>query len=242
MNVLAIGAHGDDIEAFCVGTLIKHVRRGDRVVMGVATDGSGRPMGDPADIARIRKAEAQASADIVGAELLWIAVPDGYLTTNHDIRHQFIEAIRSTNPDYIITHPPQDYHPDHVATSHLVMEAAQVARTSNYPSKYPPVRKQVPVAFMAAEAGVDFVPEDYVDVSDVWDVKVNTLLQHRSQHMPGPTYDSNFQLPDDPAVLDIIRSARVMSEFYGLACGVRYAEPFRWWRAANRLVPRRLLP
>jgi N-acetylglucosamine malate deacetylase 1 len=242
MNVLAIGAHGDDIEEFCMGTLIKHARRGDRVVICVATDGSGRPMGDPSEIARIRRAEAQASADIIGAELVWIAVPDGYLTLNHETRHLFIEAIRASDADYIITHPPQDYHPDHVATSHLVMEAAQVARTSNYPSKYPPLRKTVPITFMAAELGIDFVPEDYVDVSDVWDVKVKTLLQHRSQHMPGPTYDPNYQLPDDLEELGIVRAARVMSEFYGLACGVRYAEPFRWWRAANRLVPRRLLP
>src|SRR5262245_29381479 len=130
MNVLAIGAHGDDIEAFCIGTLAKHARKGDRVVMCVATDGSGRPQGDPAEIDRIRKAEAQASADIIGAELIWMAVPDGYLTVNHETRHLCIEAIRASDADYIITHNPQDYHPDHVATSHLVMEAAQVARTS----------------------------------------------------------------------------------------------------------------
>jgi LmbE family N-acetylglucosaminyl deacetylase len=242
MNVMAIGAHGDDIEEFCGGTLAKHGRNGDRVFMCVATDGSGRPKGDPAEVARIRKAEAQASADLIGAELVWIGAPDGYLTINHDTRHQFIEAIRASEPDYIITHPPQDYHPDHVATSHLVIEAAQVARTSNYPSKYPPLRKQVPVAFMAAELGIDFVPEDYVDVSDVWDVKVKMLLQHRSQHMPGPTYDPDYQLPDNLEELGIVRAARVMSEFYGLGCGVHHAEPFRWWRAANRIVPRRLLP
>lgn len=242
MNILAFGAHGDDIEAYCAGTLAKCAQRGDHVVMCVVTDGSGRPKGDPAEIARIRKAEAQASADLIGAELVWLAIPDGYLTVNDETRHKFIEVIRASDADLIITHPPRDYHPDHNATSRLTTDAAQVSRTSNYPSVYPPLRKSVPVAFMAAEAGVNFMPEDYVDISDVWETKLKMLLQHRSQHMPGPTYNPNYTLPDNPEELPIVYTAQVMSAFYGLACGVRYAEVFRWWRAANRIVPRRLLP
>jgi len=242
MNVLAIGAHGDDNEAFCAGTLAKHSKRGDKVFMCVVTDGSGRPKGDPAEIARLRKIEAKAAADLIGAEMIWLEIPDGFLTLNDETRHKFIETIRATNADYIITHPPDDYHPDHTVTSQLVMQAAQVARTSNYPSQYAPIRKFVPVAFMAAEFGLNFVPQDYVDITDVWDIKVQMLLKHVSQHMPGPTYDPNFVLPTNSEDVGIVRAARVMSEFYGLGCGVRFAEPFRWWNAANRVVPRRMLP
>lgn len=242
MNVLAIGAHADDNESFCAGTLAKHSRRGDKVFMCVVTDGSGNPNGDPAEIARIRKTEAQSAANLIGAELIWLAIPDGYLTVNDESRHHFIETIRATNADYIITHPPQDYHPDHVATSQLVMQAAQVARTANYPSKYQHVSKAVPVAFMAAELGLDFVPQDYVDITDVWDIKVKMILQHLSQHMPDQGYDPTYTLPSDLESIGIVRATRVMSEFYGLGCGVRYAEAFRWWSAANRVLPRRMLP
>ncbi len=242
MNVLAIGAHGDDNEAFCAGTLAKHSKRGDKVFMCVVTDGSGRPKGDPAEIARIRKGEAKAAADLIGAEMIWLEIPDGFLTLNDETRHKFIETIRATNADYIITHPPDDYHPDHTVTSQLVMQAAQVARTVNYPSQYAPIRKFVPVAFMAAEFGVNFVPQDYVDITDVWDIKIQMLLKHVSQHMPGPTYDPNFVLPTNLEEVGIVRAVRVMSEFYGLNCGVRFAEPFRWWSAANRVLPKRMLP
>jgi LmbE family N-acetylglucosaminyl deacetylase len=242
MNVLVFGAHGDDIEAFCAGTLARHARQGDKVVMCIVTDGRGNPQGDPDEIARIRKGEAQAAANLIGAELVWLAIPDGGLKADHETRHLFIETIRAAEPDYIITHPPQDYHPDHTATSQLVMEAVQVSGTPNYPSQYAPVRKTVPVAFMASEFGVDFVPEDYVDISDVWDVKAQMLLQHRSQHMPGPKFDPNYVLPENPEDLGTVRAARIMSEFYGLSCGVRFAEPFRWWRAANRILPKRFLP
>lgn len=241
MNVLAIGAHGDDLEAFCGGTLALYRRAGHRVVMCVVTDGRGRPQGDPDQIAAIRKDEAQASADLIGAELVWLAVPDGDLVVDEPTRHKFIEVIRETSADVILTHPPQDYHPDHNATSQLVMDAAQVARTTNYRSRLPPIRKTVPVAFLDAEFGINFEPEDYVDISDVWDVKVEMLLKHKSQHMPGPAYDPDFVLPpaEDNA---IVRAARIMSEFRGLACGARYGEGFRWWRAANRVVAKRMLP
>lgn len=241
MNVLAIGAHGDDLEEFCGGTLALYRRAGHNVWMCVATDGRGRPKGDPGQIAALRRSEAQASADVIGAQLLWLGIPDGDLTVDYDNRHKFIEAIRATEADIIITHPPDDYHPDHNAASRLTMDAAQVARTANYRSELPPLRKQTPVVFMDSELGVNFHPEEYVDITAVWEIKKQMLAQHRSQHMPGQYYDPNYVLsPLDE--LPIVRAARVMSEFRGLACSVQYAEGFRSWRVANRLVPARLLP
>ncbi len=241
MNILAIGAHGDDLEEFCGGTLALFAQGGHHVVMCVVTDGRGNPQGDPEPIAAIRKAEAQASAEVIGAESVWLAVPDGDLRVNDDTRHLFIETMRTVKPDLIITHPPSDYHPDHNATSRLVMDAAQISRTSNYRSTLPPIRNPLPVALMDAELGIDFVPEEYVDISAVWAVKQEMLLKHRSQHMPGTGYDPDFILPP-PDQNKIVKTARVMSEFRGLACGAAFGEGFRWWRAANRLVARRVLP
>ena len=241
MNILAFGAHGDDLEEFCGGTLALYAQAGHHVVMCVVTDGRGRPMGDPEQIVAIRRQESQASADIIGAEFVSLGVPDGALTVDQPTRHKFVETIRAAAPDVIITHPPDDYHPDHNATSQLVLDAAQVARTTNYPSTLPPVRNPMPVAFMDSEWGINFLPEEYVDISATWEVKVKMLLQHRSQHMPGPRYDPDFVMP--PAEqLGIIHAARVVSEFRGLACGAAYGEGFRWWRAANRIVAKRLLP
>src|SRR5258708_17254802 len=97
MNVLAIGAHGDDLEAFCGGTLALYRQAGHKVWMCVVTDGRGRPQGDPDQIAAIRKAEAQASADIIGAEAGWLAIPDRDLTLNAAARHKVIELIHETN-------------------------------------------------------------------------------------------------------------------------------------------------
>jgi N-acetylglucosamine malate deacetylase 1 len=240
MNVLAIGAHGDDLEMFCGGTLALYAQQGHRVTMCVVTDGRGRPKGDPEQIAAVRKAEAQASADIIGARLVWLNVPDGALWFDEPTRHLFIEAIREAQPDVLITHPPDDYHPDHKTTSRLVMDAAQIARTANYPSQYAPHRAIMPVAFMEAERGIDFLPEEYVDITSVWDIKLKMLLKHKSQLMPGD-YDAQFEI--SPSAQNMFTHyANALGAFRGLACDVRYAEGFRWWRAANRIVTRRVLP
>ncbi len=91
---------------------------------------------------------------------------------------------------------------------------------------------------MDSERGIDFLPEDYVDITSVWNTKLKMLMQHRSQLMPG-IYDANFVPPDEN---EFSHYAQVMSGFRGLACDVTYAEGFRWWRAANRIVTHRVLP
>lgn len=240
MNVLAIGAHGDDLEMFCGGTLARFAARGDKVFMCVVTDGRGRPKGDPDEIIKIRRAEAANSAAVIGAEPIWMGQPDGGLWFDEPTRHQFIEVIRECQPDLIITHPADDYHPDHKTTSRLVMDAAQIARTANYPSRFPPHRVIVPVAFMEAERGIGFLPEEYVDISDVWDKKLAMLDCHLSQLMP-EGYDPDFALPD-PQDNPFHHYVLALNLFRGLAVNTRYAEGFRFWQAANRLVTYRVLP
>jgi LmbE family N-acetylglucosaminyl deacetylase len=240
MNVLAIGAHGDDLEMFCGGTLARFAQRGDKVFMCVVTDGRGRPKGELETVVSVRRKEAQASADLIGAESVWLGIPDGGLWFNDDTRHIFIETIRACTPDLIITHPQDDYHPDHKTTSRLVLDAAQIARTANYPSQYAPHRAVVPIAFMEAERGIGFIPEEYVDISDVWETKLAMLGQHVSQLMPSE-YDPTFTPPPYGESM-FAHYARALGAFRGLAVNCAYAEGFRFWHAANRLTTYRVLP
>jgi LmbE family N-acetylglucosaminyl deacetylase len=240
MNVLAIGAHGDDLEMFCGGTLARAAQRGDSVFMCVVTDGRGRPKGNPEEIAAIRRAESEASASVIGAELIWMGLPDGNVWFDEPTRHQFIEVIRRVKPDLIITHPQDDYHPDHKTVSRLVMDAAQISRTANYNSPLPPHRVIVPIAFMEAELGIGFIPEEYVDISAVWSQKLAMLDCHKSQLMPA-AYDPDFVLPPDSENV-FHQYAQALGAFRGLAVRTRHAEGFRFWQAANRLVTSRVLP
>jgi hypothetical protein len=94
---------------------------------------------------------------------------------------------------------------------------------------------------MTTANGIHFTPEDYVDVTEVWDKKIQMVMGHRSQYLPGPDYDAHV-LDESLDRYSLYRLTRVMDEFYGLACWCKYAEAFRWWHAADRFVTRRLLP
>ncbi len=241
MNVLAIGAHPDDLDICCGGTLALCAQRGDNVTMCIVTDGRAHPGGDPDAVAARRRAEAEASARVIGAKLRWLGIPDGTLVDDIPTRHKFIQLMMDVSPDLIITHQPDDYHSDHSYTSRLVTATVQMAWAPPPALQGEPLRKRVPVAFMTTANGISFVPEEYVDVTDVWDEKIKMVMNHRSQYLPGPDYDAH-ELQEPMDQYGFYRLARVMDEFHGLACWARYAEPFRWWHAADRFVPYRLLP
>jgi LmbE family N-acetylglucosaminyl deacetylase len=240
MNILAIGAHGDDIEVQCGGTLAKCVARGDKVFMCVVTDGRGRPKGNPDQIAEVRRKESLASASVIGAELIWMGIPDGGLRVQDEHLHKFVEVIRETKPNIIITHPAEDYHPDHRYTNQLVMDAAQMARVRNYPSKLAPYREVLPIAFMEDVTGVAFTPEEWVDISPHFEQKVEMLSKHVSQMMPD-TYEPDFVSPPR-AANPFMRMIELQSGYRGMQCGVNYAECFYFWKSMSRIVPYRILP
>jgi LmbE family N-acetylglucosaminyl deacetylase len=81
MNILAIGAHPDDLDSRCCRTLLRFSRAQEKVVMRVLTDGRAHPLGSPEQVST-RRREAQASADLIGAELVWLGFPDGRLTND----------------------------------------------------------------------------------------------------------------------------------------------------------------
>jgi LmbE family N-acetylglucosaminyl deacetylase len=241
MNVLAIGAHPDDLDASCGGTLIRLAQAGHRVVMCIATDGRAHPIGAPEKVSALRRSEVQASADLIGAELVWLGHPDGGLMDDIPTRRSFIQLMMNVSPDLIITHNPEDYHSDHVTTSRLAMNTIQMAWAPPPGLEGAPVRKQVPIAFIPPSNGFDFSPDEYVDVSDVWSIKQKMILHHHSQYLPGPDYDP-AQVKEPFDQYSLVRLIRVVDEFYGLQVWKPYAEAFRWWKAADRMVTRRLLP
>lgn len=241
MNVLAIGAHPDDVDFCCGGTLIRMAQQGHRVVIGVVTDGRAHPIGDPEEVAVRRRQEAQRSAKLAGAEIEFLGLPDGRLIDDVPTRLKFIDLILRVQPDLIITHYPQDYHADHVMTSRLVTFTIQMAWAPPPELEGQPLRKPVPVAFMIPSNGIDFIPEEYVDVTEVWPTKVQMVLSHKSQYMPGPDFDG-LELEEPLEQYSFYRLMRVVDEFYGLQCWKKFAEAFRWWKAADRLVTQRLLP
>lgn len=233
MRVLAVGAHPDDIEILCGGTLAKYAKRGDEVVMAVLTDGAaGHIEILPDELREIRRAESEASAAVIGAELIWVGLPDEFLLVNEDTRLKVVEMIRQAKPDVILTHFPDDYHPDHRAASSEVFDASFVASLKNVETATPFHPIVPPLFYFDTLAAQRFLPTEYVDVGDTYDVKIEMLRKHESQLKWLKDHDN----------IDIIDFVDVVARLRGLQCGCKYAEGFRAQYAWPRAQPLRLLP
>ena len=234
MNVLAIGAHPDDIEIACAGTLAKCVKRGDHVVVAhLSTGNLGHVIIPPDELTLIRAAEARKAGSLAGIEVLDGVFDDlDIYADNAESRMKVVEIIQQANPDFIITHDPNDYMPDHVATSKLVFDAAFTATLPNLKTKTAQPAKLTPIYYMDTLAGVGFEPEEYVDVTNEIDLKLQMLECHESQIKWMRDHD-HIDFPD---------MVRTCSRYRGYQCGADYAEGFRMCRVYLRGVTKRLLP
>lgn len=218
MRILAIGAHPDDVELCCGGTLAKYAARGDQVTIMVATNGNvGSPTLTKEEIAAVRKKEAEASAAVIGADLIWLDYDDEFLFHDRSSRMTFINAIRQANPDVMFVHSASDYHPDHRICSEISIDCRIPVTVPLIVTEYPPMDKVPHVFMMDNVGGIGFDPEAYVDITDTFDVKAQMLKCHNSQ-------DTWLQYMFGS---DIVANMVRIASFRGVGPGFKYAEAFR---------------
>ena len=182
MNILAVGAHPDDLEILCAGTLARYAARGDRVTMAVATNGDvGSATLPRAEIAAVRRREAEASARVIGAEFFWMDYPDEFLFSNAETRLEFLNLVRRVRPDVVLAHGPTDYHPDHRTTGGILWDIRVMTTVPNIETAAPPCAQIPEVLYMDNIAGIEFAPEFYVDITSVFEKKKEMLACHKSQ-------------------------------------------------------------
>lgn len=234
MRVLAVGCHPDDVEIACSGTLAKYVKRGDKVIVCHTSSGDlGHVVIPPDELRVMRAAEAKKAGALAGIEVIYGGFDDlDIFDNNRPARDKMVEVIRYADPDVIITHNPDDYMPDHTAVSRLVFDASFAATLPNYPPKTDKPAKLVPIYYMDTLAGVNFVPDEFVDISDEIDLKLKMLNCHESQIVWMREHDG-IDFPD---------MVKTCSRYRGYQCGAEYAEGFKMCKAYLKGVTKRLLP
>ena len=218
MKILAVGAHPDDLEILCGGTLARYFAEGHAVVMCHATRGDrGSFEHTSEEIARIRDAEARRAAGIAGAEHATLGLSDGEVNAaDPEQRRLVTNLVREFAPNVIITHSPGDYMVDHNEISKLVFDASFLAT----------------LPLLETIMGLGFSPTEYVDVSGQLETKVAMLEAHQSQLTWLRDHDG----------IDIVEQMKTTTRFRGLQCGVQYAEGFAQCLTWLRGTTRRLLP
>ncbi len=233
MNILAIGAHPDDLEVLCGGTLAKYAGRGDRVTMAVLTNGNmGDPRMTPVENAHVREEEQRQSAAVIGAQVEWVDVPDEFLTTDLETRMKVVDVVRRARPDVILTHSPLDYHPDHRNAGQLAFDASMLAWVGNIKTAEPNIEKLPVIYYFDTIGGVCFVPTECVDITETLEVKQQMLACHKSQ----------IALFHDLVNKDLPDIITTVAKFRGYQAGVGYAEGFQKVEAWYRGTAQRLLP
>jgi LmbE family N-acetylglucosaminyl deacetylase len=163
-NVLAIGAHPDDVELGCGATLLAHSAAGDAVTMLVMTGGENGPGDDTTVVGR--RAEQELAARTLGAELLWGGLRDCMLTPDAATVAIVERAIQQTDAEMVYVHAPDDSHQDHRATAAATLSAARrLSRVLHYQSP----------------STLTFSPTTFVDVTAYLSGKLAALGAHASQ-------------------------------------------------------------
>ncbi len=225
VEVLAIGAHPDDVEMSCGGTLIKLVREGWRVAIVDCTRGEFGSRGTP----EVRAREAERAAAIIGAVAREnLALPDGNVSVTPEAVAALVRVFRQYRPQIVLFPPPFERHPDHEQVHRLVRTAwfqsglAKLVTHGPDGQELQPYRPPLLFCYMQA---YEFQPSFYVDISDVYADKVRAVQAHASQvYVPGVSPEGEPEtVLSRPEFWDLLE---VRARYFGSRIGVRYAEAF----------------
>lgn len=190
-RVLAVGAHPDDVEMMCSGTLFALHQLGLEVHVASLTLGDcGSVELSAEEIRSIRHREAVKACEVLEATYHHAGFADLCIFSNDNSNRRVTALLREVDPWIVITHPPNDYMSDHEVTSLLVRNACFNASIPNYETKLGAAgyTSTVPYLYYAQPVdGIDIfgkkvTPQFYVDISAVMHQKAEMLACHESQH------------------------------------------------------------
>lgn len=200
MKILVLGAHPDDPESGCGGLAVRCVQAGQEVVFAYAT--AFRPgrqfFGRPEK--QVRTEEALAACGVLGVRGVVWDYPHGGIDVNTENVARVTTCLVEERPDVVIAHWPVDTHPDHRCISTLAL-SAYLSSETDFEFYYFEV--------MTGRQSLHFHPTNYVDISDVAEIKHQALLCHKSQNGEAVWQDHEL-----------------MHRFRGRECGVERAEAY----------------
>lgn len=210
MKILAVGAHPDDAELGCGGTLALFKKKGHETYILVLT--RGEASGDPV----VRENECRLAVKAIGADrLLFGNLVDTRITDGIETITTIENVIDAVAPDIIFTHSPKDAHQDHRNTHLASLSAARHARRI--------------FLYESPAAMRDFCPQVFFDISSTMDLKLKAVAAYNSQ--ASKSYMNGQLSPDDPCrkyeITGTLSNATAgLARFRGFQAGLALAEAF----------------
>jgi len=216
IDLLAFGAHPDDVELFAGGTLAKMSALGHTAAIVDMTKGE---LGTRGTVAR-RRREAKIAAEILGLKVREnLGLSDGNVRVTAAARLKVIQILRKYRPLVVLTHFNDDNHPDHVHTSQLVTEAVHHSGLEKIDTGQERYRPQALIYF---KLPLHVPPSFVVDVSDYVVKRQDAITAYSSQLFDPNSLESSTKL-SHPNFLERIES---IHRFYGTLIGKKMGEAF----------------
>lgn len=204
MNMLAISPHPDDVEFGCGGALLRYHRAGNVVFQLILTDGCAG-----GDVEVRRKEQMAASKFLQSKEVFWGGYHDTELEANSELIKKIEQVVSAVKADVIFVNYVEDTHQDHRAAARAAVAATRHIKE---------------VLFYESPTSIDFLPDIYVDISDIIEDKLKLIDCHASQIEK--THIQNLRIND---------IAKAYAVFRGTQGKVHYAEGFRGLRVLRTI-------
>lgn len=216
LDLLAFGAHPDDVEISAGGLLCSEVKKGQKVGIIDLTLGELGTRGNP----EIRLKEAEKAAEIIGCSIREnLKMRDGFFIIDESHTLQIIEVIRKYKPEIVIANAPYDRHPDHGRASTLLKEACFLAGLRKIDTNQAVWRPKAVYQYMQFYL---HKPDFVYDISHVMQQKLDCILEHESQF-----YNPNSDEPETViASKHFKENLTARASEYGLQAGFEFGEPF----------------
>ena len=221
LDILAFGAHPDDVELSCSGVLAKEISRGKKVGIIDLTQGEMGTRGSK----EIRTKEAKNAAEMLGAEIrINLNFRDAFVTNDEAHQHKIIEVIRKYQPEIVFCNAIEDRHIDHGRASELVSNACFLSGLRKLITKENSSIQEAwrPKQVLHYIQWKEIKPEIVIDISGFMEKKLKVVKAYKSQF-----YTQNTNEPETPiSSSNFLESVTYRSQNLGRLIGTEHAEGF----------------
>ena len=224
-DILAIGAHPDDVELSCSGTIAKEISAGKKVVIIDLTKGELGTRGSE----KIRELESKKAGEILKiSDRKNLGLKDGFFHNSDENKIKLVRLIRFYKPKIVLCNSINDRHPDHGRASKLVVESCFLSGLKKISTKFDDITQHIwkPLNIYHYVQWNLEIPDFIVDISDFMDIKLKSVKCYSSQF-----YDPESKEPKTPiSTQNFLESIKYRSANFGRIIGADYGEGF----VANR--------
>lgn len=218
VDILAFGAHPDDVECAISGTLLKHISLGKTVAIVDLTAGEMGTYGTAIE----RKKESEDAAKILGITFReQLGFKDGAIENNEVNRLKIIASIRKYQPEIILSNAIEDRHPDHANTAKLVNDANFLSGLVKIETYYKGIKQEKWRSEFVYNYIQDyFIKPDFVlDITEYMEAKIEAILAYTSQF-------KNPKNPNPNSVTGLLNQIKSTNTIFGRQINTTYAEGF----------------